>query len=179
MKKSRRRRVFPRKRSSARKRSAACEFRRARRARRNGRSWTPADPRTSISHRGVSESTGLWEGVTTRELVQIAGGVLPEARFVLVHGLDRGWTTSLTLESLIAKDSEQSRDCQGAPVADHQTVLAKARTKPPPPGVSHDTARRTRRPAEPAPDGRPIGSHPTWPPPAWRRARTHRLPGPP
>jgi len=47
----------------------------------------------------------LWEGVTTRELVQIAGGVSSEARFVLVHGLDRGWTTNLPLESFLAEDS--------------------------------------------------------------------------
>src|SRR6266536_1217025 len=36
----------------------------------------------------------LWEGVTTRELVRLAGGVRPEARFVMVHGYDRGWTTN-------------------------------------------------------------------------------------
>jgi DMSO/TMAO reductase YedYZ molybdopterin-dependent catalytic subunit len=47
----------------------------------------------------------LWEGVTTRELVHLAGGALPEARFVLVHGFDRGWTTNLPLEDFLAEDS--------------------------------------------------------------------------
>ena len=47
----------------------------------------------------------LWEGVTTRELVQLAGGALPDARFVLVHGLDRGWTTNLPIDDFLAEDS--------------------------------------------------------------------------
>src|SRR5947209_3766705 len=37
----------------------------------------------------------LWEGVSTRELVRLAGGPTPSARFVMVHGYDRGWTTNL------------------------------------------------------------------------------------
>lgn len=47
----------------------------------------------------------LWEGVTTRELVQRAGGALPSARFVMVHGLDRGWTTNLPLDDFLAEDA--------------------------------------------------------------------------
>ena len=47
----------------------------------------------------------LWEGVTTRELVQLAGGVRPEAKFVTVHGYDRGWTTNLPLEDFLSEDA--------------------------------------------------------------------------
>ena len=47
----------------------------------------------------------LWEGVSTRELVQHAGGVLPAARFVRVTGHDRGWTTNLPLEHFLAEDA--------------------------------------------------------------------------
>jgi DMSO/TMAO reductase YedYZ molybdopterin-dependent catalytic subunit len=47
----------------------------------------------------------LWEGVTTRELVQRAGRASPAARFVRVHGYDRGWTTNLPLDDLLAEDS--------------------------------------------------------------------------
>jgi DMSO/TMAO reductase YedYZ molybdopterin-dependent catalytic subunit len=47
----------------------------------------------------------LWEGVTTRELVRMAGGALADARFVLVHGLDRGWTTNLPLADFLAEDA--------------------------------------------------------------------------
>jgi DMSO/TMAO reductase YedYZ molybdopterin-dependent catalytic subunit len=47
----------------------------------------------------------LWEGVTTRELVQLAGGVRPEAHFVMVHGYDDGWTTNLPLDDFLAEDA--------------------------------------------------------------------------
>ncbi len=47
----------------------------------------------------------LWEGVTTRELVQLAGGARPEARFVTVHGYDDGWTTNLPLDDFLAEDA--------------------------------------------------------------------------
>ena len=47
----------------------------------------------------------LWEGVTTRELVQLAGGARPEARFVTVHGYDDGWTTNLPIGDFLAEDA--------------------------------------------------------------------------
>src|SRR5436309_15027578 len=47
----------------------------------------------------------LWEGVSTRELMRVAGDARPEARFALVHGYDRGWTTNLPIEDLLAEDS--------------------------------------------------------------------------
>ena len=47
----------------------------------------------------------LWEGVATRDLVALAGGATPEARFVLVRGYDRGWTTNLPLEHFLAEDA--------------------------------------------------------------------------
>jgi DMSO/TMAO reductase YedYZ molybdopterin-dependent catalytic subunit len=47
----------------------------------------------------------LWEGISTRELARLAGGARPEARFALVHGYDRGWTTNLPIEHLLAEDS--------------------------------------------------------------------------
>uniref|UniRef100_Q028N8 Oxidoreductase, molybdopterin binding n=1 Tax=Solibacter usitatus (strain Ellin6076) TaxID=234267 RepID=Q028N8_SOLUE len=47
----------------------------------------------------------LWEGVTTRELIRLAGGARPEARFVMVHGYDDGWTTNLPLDDFLAEDA--------------------------------------------------------------------------
>ena len=47
----------------------------------------------------------LWEGVTTRELVRLAGGARPEARFVMVHGYDDGWTTNLPIDDFLAEDA--------------------------------------------------------------------------
>jgi DMSO/TMAO reductase YedYZ molybdopterin-dependent catalytic subunit len=52
-----------------------------------------------------SRLSNLWEGVTTRELVQRAGGAKLEARFVTVHGYDRGWTTNLPLADFLAEDA--------------------------------------------------------------------------
>jgi DMSO/TMAO reductase YedYZ molybdopterin-dependent catalytic subunit len=59
----------------------------------------------------------LWEGVTTRELVRLAGGVRPEARFVLVHGYDRGWTTNLPLDDFLAEDALVATHHDGEPIA--------------------------------------------------------------
>lgn len=47
----------------------------------------------------------LWEGVSTRELLQRAGGALPQARFVMAYGYDFGWTTNLPLEDFLAEDA--------------------------------------------------------------------------
>ncbi|MCS7314341.1 MAG: sulfite oxidase-like oxidoreductase [Bryobacteraceae bacterium] len=53
---------------------------------------------------GWSRLGNLWEGVSTRELLARCGGARPEARFVLVHAWDRGWTTNLPLEEFLAED---------------------------------------------------------------------------
>ena len=47
----------------------------------------------------------LWEGVSTRELLRLAGGALSEARFATVYGYDRGWTTNLPLDYLLDEDA--------------------------------------------------------------------------
>ncbi len=47
----------------------------------------------------------VWEGVSTREILNRAGGALPGAHFVTVHGYDRGWTTNLPLDEFRAEDA--------------------------------------------------------------------------
>ena len=47
----------------------------------------------------------LWEGVSTRELLRRAEGAKPSARYVLVEGHDRGWTTNLPLDDFLADDA--------------------------------------------------------------------------
>jgi DMSO/TMAO reductase YedYZ molybdopterin-dependent catalytic subunit len=47
----------------------------------------------------------VWEGPSTRELLRLAGGTKPEAKFVLVHGFDGGWTTNLPLDDFLAEDA--------------------------------------------------------------------------
>ncbi len=58
----------------------------------------------------------LWEGVATRELVSLAGGALPEARYVLVRAYDGGWTTNLPLEHFLAEDSLVALLHDGEPI---------------------------------------------------------------
>jgi len=51
-----------------------------------------------------SRLDNVWEGVSTRYLLQTAG-VLPTARFVILHGYDDGWTTNLPLADFLADDA--------------------------------------------------------------------------
>jgi DMSO/TMAO reductase YedYZ molybdopterin-dependent catalytic subunit len=46
----------------------------------------------------------IWEGVPGRTLVEHAGGLSPDARFVLAYGADFGWTTNLPIEDFLADD---------------------------------------------------------------------------
>ena len=59
----------------------------------------------------------LWSGVSTRELLERAGGPLPEARFVLAYGYDGGWTTNLPLEDFLAEDALVALEHDGEPLA--------------------------------------------------------------
>ena len=52
-----------------------------------------------------SRLDNLWEGVSTRALVDLAGGLKPEARYALAHAYDNGWTTNLPVSDLLADDA--------------------------------------------------------------------------
>ena len=61
----------------------------------------------------------VWEGVATRELLNRAG-VRPEAKFVICHGFDNGWTTNLPLADFLADDALLADLHDGQPIAaDH------------------------------------------------------------
>ena len=61
----------------------------------------------------------VWEGVSTRELLGRAG-VKPEARFVICHAYDNGWTTNLPLEHFLAEDALLADTHDGQPItAEH------------------------------------------------------------
>ncbi len=47
----------------------------------------------------------VWEGVATRHLIELAGGFKPEAKFVVAHGYDYGWSTNLPLDHFLAEDA--------------------------------------------------------------------------
>ena len=59
----------------------------------------------------------LWEGVSTGELMRRAGGARPEARYVVVGGYDRGWTTNLPLENFLAEDTLVALLHDGEPIS--------------------------------------------------------------
>lgn len=58
----------------------------------------------------------LWEGVSTRYLVDAAGGAKPGARFAVVSGYDRGFTTNLPIEHLLAEDALIAIRHDGEPI---------------------------------------------------------------
>lgn len=59
----------------------------------------------------------IWEGVSTRELIERAGGPLPEAAFVMAYGYDRGWNTNLPLADFLAEDALVALEHDGEPLA--------------------------------------------------------------
>jgi DMSO/TMAO reductase YedYZ molybdopterin-dependent catalytic subunit len=59
----------------------------------------------------------LWEGVAARELLRLAGGAAPEARYVMAYGYDRGWTTNLPLDHFLADDVLIATLHDGAPIS--------------------------------------------------------------
>ena len=58
-----------------------------------------------------------WEGVSMREVVKQAGGLLPEARFATAYGYDHGWTTNLPVEAILAEDALIALTHDGEPIA--------------------------------------------------------------
>ena len=59
----------------------------------------------------------VWEGVPVHELVRRAGGVKPEATYVLAHGLDHGWTTNMPLAEFLAEDALVAISHDGQPLS--------------------------------------------------------------
>ncbi len=59
----------------------------------------------------------VWEGVSTHELVERAGGLLPEANFVVAHGYDFGWTTNLPVSEFLAEDALIALTHDGEPIS--------------------------------------------------------------
>jgi DMSO/TMAO reductase YedYZ molybdopterin-dependent catalytic subunit len=47
----------------------------------------------------------LWEGPSIKAIAERAGGISPNAKFVLVYGHDYGWTTNLPIDHLLAEDA--------------------------------------------------------------------------
>jgi DMSO/TMAO reductase YedYZ molybdopterin-dependent catalytic subunit len=66
-----------------------------------------------------SRLNNTWSGVATRTLLEMAKPK-PEAKFVLLHGYDYGWTTNLPLEDFLSDDALIATHHDGQPLeADH------------------------------------------------------------
>lgn len=63
-----------------------------------------------------SRLDNTWEGVSTRELVNQCGGLKPEAKFVLAHGYDGGWTTNVPVDEFLAEDALVALSHDGEPL---------------------------------------------------------------
>jgi DMSO/TMAO reductase YedYZ molybdopterin-dependent catalytic subunit len=59
----------------------------------------------------------VWEGVSTRKLVELAGGVNPEAQFALAYGYDHGFTTNMPLEYFLSEDALVATMHDGQPIS--------------------------------------------------------------
>ena len=59
----------------------------------------------------------LWEGVSTRELLRLAGGALTQARYVLAYGYDGGWTTNMPLADFLSEDALVAVSHDGEPIS--------------------------------------------------------------
>lgn len=57
----------------------------------------------------------IWEGVRTSDVLKLAG-VKPEAKFVLAHGYDRGWTTNMPLSEFLHDDCLFADTHDGEPI---------------------------------------------------------------
>jgi DMSO/TMAO reductase YedYZ molybdopterin-dependent catalytic subunit len=63
-----------------------------------------------------SKLDNTWEGVAVKTLLEQAGGVKPEAAYVVAHGYDQGWTTNLPLADFLSEDALVATHHDGAPL---------------------------------------------------------------
>ena len=59
----------------------------------------------------------MWEGAAVHELIKQAGGVKDDARYVLAHGYDQGWTTNFPLKDFLVPDALVATHHDGEPLA--------------------------------------------------------------
>lgn len=62
----------------------------------------------------------IWEGVSTRLLIERAGGLNDDAQYVLAYGYDSGWTTNLPVSEFLSDDALVAVLHDGEPItAEH------------------------------------------------------------
>jgi DMSO/TMAO reductase YedYZ molybdopterin-dependent catalytic subunit len=72
-----------------------------------------------------SRLANLWEGVSTRKLIDLAGGALPEAQYVVARGYDDGFTTNLPLADFLAEDALVAFLHDGEPLTEEHGAPAR------------------------------------------------------
>jgi len=60
----------------------------------------------------------VWEGVSTRTLAELAGGIKPDCNYVLAYGYDYGWTTNMPLTDFLAEDALVALTHDGAEITE-------------------------------------------------------------
>ena len=62
-----------------------------------------------------SRLDNVWGGVATRTVAEMVG-IKPEAKYVVAHAHDHGWTTNLPIEYFLAEDSLFAWSHEGRPI---------------------------------------------------------------
>jgi len=58
----------------------------------------------------------VWEGISIHTLVDLAGGIKSDCRYVVAYGYDHGWTTNMPLDEVLAEDALVALTHDGEPL---------------------------------------------------------------
>ena len=72
-----------------------------------------------------SRLDNIWTGVAVSTLLELAGGVKPEAKFVSALGYDYGWTTNLPIADFLASDALVAIEHDGQPLSPEHGAPAR------------------------------------------------------
>ncbi len=72
-----------------------------------------------------SRLDNTWSGVSVATLLELAGGVKAEAKFVSALGYDAGWTTNLPLADFLAADALVAIEHDGRPLTPEHGAPAR------------------------------------------------------
>lgn len=67
----------------------------------------------------------VWEGVSTKHLLELAGGFKQDTKFVLAYGHDYGWTTNLPIHEFTSEDALVALTHDGVPLAPEHGAPAR------------------------------------------------------
>jgi len=59
----------------------------------------------------------VWEGVSTKHLLQLSDGLKQNMKYVLAYGYDYGWTTNISVDEFLAEDALVALTHDGVPLS--------------------------------------------------------------